>query len=66
LYRTYRTYIEGAAETAANTPICVINQTNYLLDRQLRALEKDFMENGGFTERLYRARSEMRRNGRER
>ncbi len=65
-YQTYLPYVEDApAETAANTLICMINQTNFLLDRQLRALEKEFMENGGFTERLYRARTEMRRNGRQ-
>ncbi len=64
-YQTYRTYVElASAEAAANTLICMINQTNYLLDRQLRALEKEFAENGGFTERLYSVRSELRRNGR--
>ncbi|MBI2448099.1 hypothetical protein HYV44_00865 [Candidatus Microgenomates bacterium] len=36
--------------------ICLIHQTNYLLDQQLRALEKSFLEEGGFTERLYRER----------
>jgi len=40
--------------------VCLIHQTNYLLDRQLRALEKDFLEEGGFTEKLYRARSQAR------
>ena len=33
--------------------ICLIHQTNYLLDQQLRTLEKAFLEEGGFTERLY-------------
>jgi restriction system protein len=47
-------------ETAVNTMICLIHQTNYLLDQQLRSLEKDFLKEGGFTERLYRTRSEMR------
>lgn len=50
----------SSPETAANTMICVIHQTNYLLDRQLRALEKEFLEEGGFTERLYKTRSEAR------
>ncbi len=60
-YRTYKTYIEGNSdEVAANTIICVIHQANYLLDRQLRALEEQFLNEGGFTERLYRARSERR------
>jgi len=38
------------------TLICLIHQTNYLLDQQLRQLEKAFLEEGGFTERLYRER----------
>lgn len=61
-YLTYKTYIEASPpETAANTIICVIHQTNYLLDQQLRALEKDFLKEGGFTERLYRERSLARK-----
>jgi restriction system protein len=61
-YSTYRTYFEKAEpETAANAAICVLHQANYLLDQQLRALEKGFLEEGGFTERLYRLRSEERR-----
>lgn len=56
-YMTYRSYIENAApEIAANTIICLIHQTNYLLDQQLRQLERAFLEEGGFTERLYRER----------
>ena len=63
-YTTYRTYLEASPpEVAANAAICLIHQTNYLLDQQLRALEKEFLEEGGFTERLYRARLQMR-NGR--
>jgi four helix bundle suffix protein len=59
-YMTYKTYFEASAEIAANTMICLIHQTNYLLDQQLRALEKEFLKEGGFTERLYRARSQAR------
>lgn len=60
-YSTYRSYIEASPpEVAANTMICLVHQANYLLDRQLRALEKDFLEEGGFTERLYHARSQAR------
>jgi len=54
-YTTYSTYMENP-ESAANCAICLIHQTNYLLDKQIRALERDFLENGGFTERLYNAR----------
>jgi len=39
--------------------ICLIHQANYLIDQQLRALEKDFLEKGGFTERLYQKRKEI-------
>ena len=64
-YLTYRPYIEESSpEIAANTLICLIHQTNYLLDQQLRALEKEFLKEGGFTERLYRTRSQMRYRGR--
>src|ERR1043166_3249965 len=59
--RSYSSYIERAPpEVAANTIICLIHQTNYLLDQQLRQLEKAFLEEGGFTKRLYKARSAPR------
>lgn len=62
-YATYSSYIENSSpEVAANTIICLIHQTNYLLDQQLRQLEKAFLEEGGFTERLYKARTMARRN----
>lgn len=61
-YATYKSYIEASPpEIAANTMICVIHQANYLLDQQLRVLEKDFLNEGGFTERLYRMRSQRRK-----
>jgi restriction system protein len=60
-YKTYRTYFETAtAEVAANAAICLIHQANSLLDRQLRALEEGFVQEGGFTERLHRVRSAAR------
>jgi four helix bundle suffix protein len=62
-YETYRPYIEEAQpEIAGNTLICLINQTNYLLDQQLRQLEQQFLEEGGFTEKLYRTRLQARKN----
>jgi len=61
-YKTYRTYIEGSPpEVAANALTCLIHQTNFLLDQQLRQLEKQFLEQGGFTEKLYRTRQSARR-----
>lgn len=60
-YSTYKPYLEEQGpETAANAAICLIHQTNYLLDQQLRALEQAFLQEGGFTERLYRIRSQVR------
>ncbi len=60
-YSTYKTYLEeNTPEIAANTAICLIHQANYLLDRQLQRLEKQFLEEGGFTERLHRVRSQAR------
>lgn len=58
-YETYKTYLSDP-EAAANCLICLIRQTNYLLDRQLAALEKKFLQEGGFTERLYQARINYR------
>ncbi len=61
-YLTYKTYLEESPpEVAANAAICLIHQTNYLLDQQLRALEKKFLKEGGFTEKLYRVRSQTRK-----
>lgn len=47
-------------EVAANTLICLINQASYLLGKQLKALEAKFLNEGGFTERLYKERKEQR------
>lgn len=58
-YETYKTYCENS-ESAANTAICIIHQANYLLDQQLRSLEQQFLEEGGFTERLYQQRKQSR------
>ena len=56
-YETYRTYIETRApEVAANIIICLIHQTNYLLDQQIRQLERAFVTEGGLSERMTKAR----------
>ncbi len=47
-------------EVAANTLICLINQATYLLRRQVANQGQDFVEHGGFTERLYQARSDQK------
>lgn len=58
-HESYRSYLADP-ETAANMLVCLIHQANYLLDRQLSTLGKKFLEEGGFTERLYRVRQEKR------
>lgn len=58
-YKTYSSCLQNQAK-AANTLICLIHQTNYLLDRQLKALEQQFLAQGGFTERLYNFRKKQR------
>ena len=56
-YESYRTYIETRPpEVAANIIICLIHQTNYLLDQQIRQLEKAFVTEGGLSERMMKAR----------
>ncbi|MFA4839558.1 MAG: four helix bundle suffix domain-containing protein [Candidatus Neomarinimicrobiota bacterium] len=45
---------------AANAALSLINLATYLLDRLLAAQAKAFESEGGFTERLYRTRSEKR------
>ena len=48
------------AETAANTMICLVHQASYLAGRQIRQLEQAFLDEGGFSERLYHARNQAR------
>lgn len=60
-YETYRTYLETRPpEVFANIVVCLIHQANYLLDRQIRQLERAFLEEGGLRERMTRARLEVR------
>ena len=47
-------------ETIANMAIILINQADYLLFKQLERLEKDFIEQGGFSERMTRIRRNQR------
>lgn len=58
-YQSHSSYLSNH-ESAANMMICLIHQTNYLLDRQLQKLSDDFLNQGGFTERLYRKRNQSR------
>ncbi len=63
-FALYREFVETRPpEVIANIAICLIHQTNYLIDQQLRRLEKGFLEQGGLRERMFKARIN-RRNGR--
>ena len=60
-YETYRELCETRpAEVVANMAICLINQTNYLLDKQIKRLEQDFLKEGGLRERMTKARLKAR------
>ena len=60
-YETYRSFCETrSAEVVANIALCLIHQTNYLLDQQIRRLERDFVEQGGLRERMTRVRLQQR------
>jgi len=50
-------------EIAANGALALLAVACSLLDRQITTLEKNFVEEGGFTERLYRVRSERKMRG---
>jgi four helix bundle suffix protein len=60
-YETYKSYLSADnPELFCNTMISLIHQTNYLLDRQIKSLEKSFTEKGGIRERMSRARKSYR------
>jgi four helix bundle suffix protein len=52
----------GYAEIAANAALVLIAVASSLLRRQLATLEQRFVEEGGFTEHLYRVRTQARKN----
>lgn len=65
-YEDYREFVETRPpEIVANIALCLIHQTNYLIDHQLRRLEQDFVKEGGLRERMTRARLDERRKGKE-
>lgn len=62
-YAAFRDFVETrSGEVVANIALCLIHQANFLLDRQIRRLEEDFLRNGGLRERMMRARIESRKN----
>ena len=65
-FEDYRQFIETRPpEVIANIALCLIHQTNYLIDQQLRRLEKDFLRDGGLRERMTRARVQSRNRKRD-
>lgn len=53
----YARWLEhGDPAIRANALICLIHQANFLLDRQIAALEQAFVEEGGYSEQLAAAR----------
>jgi restriction system protein len=61
----YALYVRWLGNTdpaiVANAIICLIHQANYLLDHQIAGLERKFVSEGGYSERLATARIEERR-----
>lgn len=52
-FETFRSIFETKpAEVLANMAICLIHQANYLLDQQIKHLEKEFLKEGGIRERM--------------
>ena len=57
-------YLEVAksrpAEVIANICLCLLHQADFLLQRQLEALEAKFLSEGGIREKMYKARTQYR------
>ncbi|MEK7521620.1 MAG: four helix bundle suffix domain-containing protein [Patescibacteria group bacterium] len=58
-YKDYKIYISNP-EKAGNAMVCLINQTNALIDQKLRWMEEKFIKNGGFRENLFKKRLDYR------
>lgn len=56
-FELYRPLVEGEpAATVANIALCLLHQANFLLDRQIKQLEQEFLQHGGLRERMTKAR----------
>ncbi len=63
-FEVYREFMDTRPpEVMANIAVCLIHQTNYLIDQQLKTLEKEFVEQGGLRERMTRVRLANRYQG---
>jgi len=57
IFEIYREFMDTRPpEVVANIAICLIHQTNYLIDQQLKTLENEFIKQGGLRERMTRVR----------
>lgn len=62
--KAYKEFIETRpANVVANIMLCVISQTTFLLSRQIKALEQNFLRDGGVRERMTKARLQVRNRG---
>jgi len=60
-WELYARWLEAEdAAVRANAIICLIHQANFLLDRQIAALEAAFVEGGGYSEQLATQRLQHR------
>ncbi len=60
-YQTFQKGIENPSpEICPNVIVSLIKVTQFLLTRQIKSLEKDFVNNGGIRERMSRARLDAR------
>ncbi len=61
-YDTYKRAIENEQlEICANSMICLINIVSYLLAQQIKSLEQAFLNEGGLSERMTKARIDKRK-----
>ena len=61
-FELYRAFVETRPSgVVANIGVCLVNQANYLIDRQLKVLGEEFLAKGGLRERMTRLRLEARR-----
>jgi len=66
LYARYAEWLDHPNPAVrANAIICLIHQANYLLDQQITALERAFIEEGGYSEQLATARLLRRQSRRD-
>ena len=66
IYRAFIFFIKNRPpDVCANIMICLINQCNYLLDRQISELEMTFVKQGGLRERMYNARVKYRKENKD-